>query len=98
MLLFGKNRINEAVLECRNTFNAVLLDVREPDEFRSGHISGAVNVPLSRIETIDIPKDKPLYVYCLRGTRSKKAVGILKRLGYTALSIGGITGYKGQIE
>ncbi len=98
MFLPGRNTINEAVLECRNTSDAVLLDVREVDEYRSGHIPGAVNVPLSRIDAIDIPKDKPLYVYCLRGTRSKKAVNILKRMGYTAKSIGGITGYKGSIE
>ena len=98
MLLLGKNRINEAIQEYKNTFNAVLLDVREVDEFRSGHIPGAVNVPLSQIDVIDIPKDKVLFVYCLRGTRSKKAAGILKRVGYTAKSIGGIIGYKGQME
>lgn len=84
--------------EYRNTSGAILMDVREADEFRSGHIPGAVNVPLSRINAIDIPKEKPLYVYCLRGTRSRKAVTILKRMGYTAKSIGGITGYKGPIE
>ena len=97
MFLFKRNSINEAVLECRNTPDAVLLDVREADEFRSGHIPGAVNVPLSRIDAIDIPKDRPLYVYCLRGTRSRKAVSILKRMGYDAKSIGGIASYKGQI-
>ena len=98
MFLFGKNRIDEALLECRNTPGAVLLDVREADEFRTGHIPGAVNVPLSRIDAIDVPKDRPLYVYCLRGTRSRKAVNILKQMGYTARSIGGITGYKGPLE
>lgn len=97
MFLFGRSNINDAVDECRNTPDAVLLDVRETDEFRSGHIPGAVNVPLSRIDDIDIPKDRPLYVYCLRGTRSRKAVSILKRMGYDAKSIGGIASYKGQI-
>ena len=98
MFLFRRSRINEAVLECRNTPDAVLLDVREADEFRSGHIPGAVNVPLSRIDAIAIPKNRPLYVYCLRGTRSKRAVSKLKRMGYDARSIGGITGYKGPLE
>ena len=96
--LFGKSRINEAVLECRNAPNAVLLDVREADEYRSGHIPGAVNVPLSRINAIDIEKDRPLYVYCLRGTRSRQAVSMLKQMGYDARSIGGITGYRGPVE
>jgi rhodanese-related sulfurtransferase len=99
MLFFKRTNINDAVDECRRTPDAVLLDVREADEFRAGHIAGAVNVPLSSIQTIRIPKDKPLYVYCLRGTRSRQAVGALKRMGYeNARSIGGIASYKGQIE
>ena len=98
MFFFGRSGINEAVVECRNTLHAVLLDVREADEFQSGHIPGALNVPLSRIGAIDIAKGKPLFVYCLRGTRSRRAVGILRRMGYTAKSIGGIAGYKGPME
>ena len=97
-MFFFRININEAVKECANTPNAVLLDVREVDEFRSGHISGAVNVPLSAIHSVSIPKDKPLFVYCLRGTRSKRAAAALKRMGYTAKSIGGIAAYKGQLE
>lgn len=99
MLFFKKTNIDEAVEECRNTPNAVLMDVREVDEFRSGHIPGAVNVPLSRISTISIPKDKPLFVYCLRGTRSRQAVSRITRMGYqNAKSIGGIASFKGQLE
>lgn len=45
-----------------------------PAEFRSGHIPEAVNVPLSAIQTNSFPKDTPLFVYCLRGARSRKAV------------------------
>ena len=76
-----------------------LMDVREDDEFKSGHIPGALSIPLSRIDTITIPKDKPLYVYCLRGTRSKRAAHALKRMGYANVkSIGGIATYTGSIE
>ncbi len=98
MIFFGKSKINEAVEECRSTPGAVLLDVREIDEYRSGHIPGAVNVPLSGIGDIDIPRDKTLYIYCLRGTRSRRAAAALKRAGYTARSIGGIVSYKGTLE
>lgn len=98
MLFFNKTNITNAVAECRNTPGAVLLDVREIDEFRSGHIPGAVNVPLSAVHTISIPKTNTLFVYCLRGTRSRQAVNILKRMGYDARSIGGITSYKGPVE
>ena len=98
MFFFNRTNINSAVEECRNTPGAVLLDVREAEEFDSGHIPGAVNVPLSAIHSISIPKTGTLFVYCLRGTRSKRAVNILKRMGYSARSIGGIVSYKGQTE
>ena len=98
MLLFGRQDVNAGMVEFQNTTNAVLLDVREDDEFRSGYIPGALNIPLSRIDTITIPKDKPLYVYCLRGARSKRAVNALKRMGYANVrSIGGIATYTGRI-
>ena len=99
MFFFNRTNINDAVEEYRNTPGAVLLDVREVDEFRSGHIPGAVNVPLSVINQVTLPKDKPIFVYCLRGTRSRQAVSRLTRMGYQNVkSIGGITTYKGQLE
>lgn len=97
MFFFSRTNINDAVKECRNTPGAVLLDVREADEYRCGHIPGALNVPLSTIDTISIPKTNMLFVYCLRGSRSKRAVNVLKRMGYDAKSIGGIVSYKGQV-
>ena len=99
MFFFNRTNINDAVEECRKTPGAVLMDVREADEFRSGHIPGAVNMPLSVIDQVTLPKDKPIFVYCLRGTRSKRAVSRLKRMGYQNVkSIGGIASYKGQVE
>ena len=99
MFLFRKPSINEAVKEYRNTPEAVLIDVREVDEYQSGHIPGAMNVPLSSISSIGLPKNRPLYLYCLRGTRSRRAVTALKRMGYKNVkSIGGITDFKGQVE
>ena len=44
-----KSDINEYVKEYQRTENAVLIDVREPNEYQSGHIPGAVNIPLSQI-------------------------------------------------
>ena len=96
MILFGN--INKGLEEYRSTPCAVLVDVREADEFRAGHIPDAVNAPLSTITSTTLPKDKPLFLYCLRGTRSKQAAGILKRMGYTVKSIGGIALYRGQLE
>ena len=96
MILFGN--INKGLADYRNTADAVLLDVREEDEFLAGHIPGAVNQPLSAIDRITLPKEKALFVYCLRGTRSKRAAAILKKMGYQAKSIGGIMDYAGPVE
>ena len=98
-MFFKRENINAGVEEYRRTPGAVLLDVRETEEFESGHIPGAVNLPLSQIEQAKLEKNAPIYAYCLRGTRSRQAVGRLARMGYTKVrSIGGITGYKGELE
>ena len=97
MFLFGN--INKGVVEYENASGAVLVDVRETDEFASGHIPGAINEPLSKITLTTLPKDKPIFLYCLRGSRSRRAMGLLKKMGYgNVKSIGGISGYKGEIE
>ena len=93
------NKINKGVKEYRATPGAVLIDVREPGEFAAGHIPGAVNMTLSGSHNLSCGKDTPLYLYCLRGSRSLKASVFLKGQGYTNVkSIGGITGYKGELE
>lgn len=79
-----------------------VIDVREPNEFAQGHIPGAINVPLSALGGIlDVAPDKgeKLYLHCLGGGRSGKALNQLKTVGYTDLTnIGGIKDYKGPIE
>ena len=96
MLLFAN--INRGLEESRRTENALLVDVREAEEYASGHIPGAVNAPLSTIAGADLPMDRPLFLYCLRGSRSARAAGILRRRGYGRVrSIGGIARYKGEI-
>lgn len=95
-MLFGD--INNGLKEYETTPDALLVDVREPDEFASGHIPGAVNAPLSSITSLNLPKQKTLFLYCLRGTRSLQAASILKRMGFRVKSIGGINSYKGELE
>ena len=91
--------INDAVANRQP--GEILVDVRETDEYASGHIPGAVNLPLSTLDKADLPweLDAVLLVYCLAGTRSSRAVSFLKRQGYeNARNIGGIQAYKGRIE
>ena len=96
MILFGN--INKGLEEYRSTPGTILADVREVDEFKTGHIPGAINAPISTITSTTRPKEAPLFLYCLRGTRSKRATRVLKKMGCTVKSIGGISGYKGEIE
>lgn len=65
---------------------AKLVDVRSPGEFSSGHLPGAINVPLqelsSHVKKLG-EKDKPVVLYCASGTRSAMAKSTLKGLGFT---------------
>lgn len=96
------NDINQGVEEWKNTPGAILLDVREKDEYRRGHIPGSINIPVGELpDSLNkIPKkDAPLFVHCLSGGRSSQAVGYLKKKGYTEVkNIGGISGYRGKVE
>ena len=98
----GKNKINinEAVNIIRDNPSAQLIDVREPDEYASGHIPGSVNIPVGKIGGADITdKDAQIYVYCASGMRSKMAAKILKDNGFTDVTnIGGIMSYRGPLE
>jgi molybdopterin/thiamine biosynthesis adenylyltransferase/rhodanese-related sulfurtransferase len=78
----------------------VLLDVREKDEWREGHLDGALSLPRGfleiKVETTVPEKDTPIIAYCAGGTRSLLAGKILRDMGYqnvTSMS-GGYTGWK----
>jgi len=75
----------------------LLVDVRQPDEFATGHIEGAILMPLDTITTAyrNLPKDVKLVIYCRAGGRSAKAVSYLVSHGYTkAVSLdGGFTAW-----
>ena len=63
------------------------IDVREPFEFLSGHVDGALNIPPAQLmmgaeKLKDVPKDANLVVYCHTGSRSNMAINILNQLGY----------------
>ena len=98
----GGADINAGVKEFESTEDAVLLDVRTVDEYAEGHIPGSINIPLDTVASVleRIPdKDTPLFVHCLSGGRSGKAVAFLKKLGYTQVkNIGGINLYNGPVE
>ena len=77
--------------------DALVLDVREPDEFADGHVPNAVNLPLSQIRVRygEMPKDRDLWVCCRVGQRAYYATRFLAQHGYRARNLsGGYTTYK----
>lgn len=70
----------------------LLVDVRTEEEFADGHIEGARNIPVDRIrsEMGNLPKDKPIVVYCAVGSRSAVAAATLHGAGYQAKNLGGM--------
>ncbi|HEX8001446.1 MAG TPA: rhodanese-like domain-containing protein [Mycobacteriales bacterium] len=63
---------------------AYLLDVREDDEWRAGHIEGAVHVPMSGLvaRADEVPKDRDVVVVCKVGARSAQVAAYLRQQGW----------------
>ncbi len=67
----------------------LVLDVRTPDEYRAGHVPGAVRLEQRRLEAFAAgvaDKDRPLVLYCETGARSRAARYRLRDLGFTDLT------------
>jgi rhodanese-related sulfurtransferase len=66
-----------------------VLDVREPEEWEAGHISGALHIPLSELGARyrEIASDQPLYVICRSGSRSDYAAQALAQAGWDARNV-----------
>lgn len=75
---------NEAMKLLENN-NTVIIDVRDSDEYETGHIANSVNIPLNDIANIDYSKDQAIILYCATGVRSLQAIDILSDKGYTNL-------------
>ncbi|HVC94022.1 MAG TPA: FAD-dependent oxidoreductase [Pirellulales bacterium] len=71
-----------------------LADVRTPQEFASGHIPEAVNIPIDELRSRlgEIPKDREIAAYCQVGQRGYLATRILRQAGFRAVNLSG--GYK----
>lgn len=72
-----------------NHKNVSIVDIRTPQEFVSGHINGATNIDWYQRSFRDliqeIPKDKPIAIYCRSGNRTSKAANLLQSLGFTEI-------------
>jgi len=68
----------------------VWIDVRSAEEYESGHLQQAINIPYEEIGTevaaLELPKDQPIYLYCRSGRRAGIALETLQAEGYTNVS------------
>ena len=80
----------------------VIVDVRRADEFASGHIPSAINIPnesIGKAQPAELPDlDQLVMVYCRSGNRSKQAAKKLAEMGYTNIvEFGGINTWPGEV-
>ena len=96
--------IDEAMKMIETTPNAILLDVREQEEYDKKHLKGAILLPLDKLKTADLStilpdKDQPIFVYCWAGRRAEYAANDLAKFGYTKVyEIGGLLDWHGPTE
>ncbi len=71
---------------------AILLDVREPDEFIAMRVEGSLLIPMSQLgaRLNEVPRDRPVMVICATGNRSGNVVGYLLSAGWT--DVGNVAG------
>ena len=77
--------------------NVYLLDVRRPEELEEhGAIEGYVNIPIDELEArlSEIPQDRKVVVYCMRGGRASRGAELLAKNGHSGVEFGGITEWK----
>lgn len=86
--------------ELRGEAPPLVVDVREPREFRQGHIAEARLLPLDQILAgpVELPRDRPVVLVCRSGRRSARAAAVLAPQGYDNLRIlaGGMLAWEGQ--
>jgi len=66
---------------------AILIDVRSNQEYKEGHLRGAINIPdfeiINRVQSEIPKKNQSIILYCQYGGRSKNSMDLMKKLGYT---------------
>ena len=100
---FTQISMEELAQRLQTESDYILLDVRTPEEFSTGHIPGAICIPnesIGKQEITVLPNKKQrIYIYCRSGSRSKQAADKLLDLGYTNLvEAGGIMDWQGEIQ
>jgi glyoxylase-like metal-dependent hydrolase (beta-lactamase superfamily II)/rhodanese-related sulfurtransferase len=97
-LTASTERVSPQLAAERLAHGAVALDVRTPREREERRVGGSLHIPLTQLEhrLAEIPRDKPILVYCAGGYRSSIAASVMQRHGFVNLSeiAGGITAWE----
>jgi rhodanese-related sulfurtransferase len=94
-LLFGKPVSSIDAIELndrlKNGKRPIVIDVREPDEYRSGHIAGAKLIPLNALNSRmkELPQSREIVCVCASGNRSGSAARMLVKAGFNAFNMKG---------
>jgi rhodanese-related sulfurtransferase len=83
-LVLGARRAPPEQVRARLAAGATVIDVRSPREFEGGAFPGARNIPLTSLaeRLREIPRDRPVVLYCASGMRSASAARLLARSGF----------------
>lgn len=90
--LFKSNRVDVTEASAMVAAgDAMLVDVRTPEEWRHGHAAGAVHIALASLESQmrRIPPDRTVLAICRSGSRSARAAATLRRAGFDARNVKG---------
>ncbi len=91
--LQGASKMPSSLVKQKIDAGATIIDVRTPEEFRDGAYPGAINIPVSNLgaRLADIPKNKPVVLYCASGARSASAARAMKQAGFAdVVNAGGL--------
>ncbi|MDD6155483.1 MAG: rhodanese-like domain-containing protein [Lachnospiraceae bacterium] len=84
--------VNEGINQSRTEPNAYLIDIRSKEFFQAGHVKGAINIPIDRLDLIEHRiKDKSSHLFLIGSysCRIQKAKKALKKMGYTNITLSG---------
>lgn len=89
----GEISAEELLLRMSGDDAPFILDVRTPEEYRAGHVSGAINIPHDQIERglseLEDQRDRDVVVYCRSGRRAGVAEKVLSKAGFRVLHLQG---------
>ena len=90
---------SEEISEIIQDKSVTIIDVRTAEEYKTGHVEDAINIPYDEIENeVNYDKDQTIAVYCRTGVRSSEAAKILEKMGYTKIyDLGGIEDFNVEL-